>query len=102
MPAEDLAERLERVEVQHADYIRVLSSHTSALAANAATLANAQQMLGQVVAEVAAVRQDVATLGSCLESLEGRFDRLDAFLRSKLNGGECGRSRTASAMTAAI
>jgi hypothetical protein len=54
---DDVLERLERVEVQHADYIRVLSSHT---AANTGTLANVQQMLGQLLAEVAVVRQDVA------------------------------------------
>jgi hypothetical protein len=72
--ADDLEHRLERVEVQHADYIRVLSSHT-------ATMASMQQVLMQVVAELAAVRQR-------MDSLEGRFDRLDAFLRSKLNGGE--------------
>jgi len=74
---DDVLERLERVEVQHADYIRVLSSHT---AANTGTLANVQQMLGQLLAEVAVVRQDVANIA-------GRLDRLDAFLRSKFNGG---------------
>jgi hypothetical protein len=50
--------------------------------------ADMQQMPGQLVAEVAAVRQDVTDIAGRLESLEGRFDRLDAFLRSKLNGGE--------------
>jgi hypothetical protein len=57
---DDVLERLERVEVQHADYIRVLPSHTAAIAAN--------------------MRQDVANIA-------GRLDRLDAFLRSKFNGG---------------
>jgi hypothetical protein len=85
---DEVFERLERVEVQRADYIRVLSSHTAAIAANTGTLANMQQMLGQLVAEVAAVRQDVTGVAGRLESLEDRFDRLDAFLRSKLNGGE--------------
>ena len=77
---DDVLERLERVEVQHADYIRVQSSHTAAIAANTGTLANVQQMLGQILAEVAVVRQDVANFA-------GRLDRLDAFLRSKFNGG---------------
>jgi chromosome segregation ATPase len=85
---DEVFERLERVEVQRADYIRVLSNHTAAIAANTGTLANMQQMLGQLVAEVAAVRQDVTGVAGRLESLEDRFDRLDAFLRSKLNGGE--------------
>jgi hypothetical protein len=44
--ADDVLERLERVEVQHGDYIRVLSSQTSAIAANTASLAAMQQMLG--------------------------------------------------------
>jgi hypothetical protein len=39
------------------------------------------KMLGQLVAEVAAVRQDVTGVAGRLESLEDRFDRLDAFLR---------------------
>jgi len=81
MAFEDLAQRLERVEVQHADYIRVLSSHTSAIAANTASLAAVQQVLGQLVADVAVVRRDVTDIASRLESLE-------VFLRSRLNGGE--------------
>jgi hypothetical protein len=81
MPAEDLEDRLERVEAQHADYIRFLSSHTSAIAANTASLAAVQQVLGQLVADVAVVRRDVSDIASHMESLE-------AFLRSRLNGGE--------------
>jgi hypothetical protein len=83
----DLEHRLERVEAQHADYVSVLSSHTATLATLVAQVTAMQQALGQVVAEVAAVRQDVSAVAGRLESLEGRFDRLDEFLRSKLNGG---------------
>jgi hypothetical protein len=79
--ADDVLERLERVEVQHADYIRVLSSHTSAIAANTASSAAMQQMLGQLVADVAVMRQDVTNIADRLESLE-------TFLRSKLIGDE--------------
>jgi uncharacterized protein YceH (UPF0502 family) len=79
--ADDVLQRLERVEVQHGDYIRVLSSHTSAIAANTASLAAMQQMLGQLVADVAVMRQDVTNIAGRLESLE-------TFLRSKLDGGE--------------
>jgi len=77
---DDVLDRLERVEVQHADYIRVLSSDT-------ATMASMQQVLMQLVAEVAVVRQRLESLEGRFNRLEERFDSLDAFLRSKLNGG---------------
>jgi uncharacterized protein YceH (UPF0502 family) len=79
--ADDVLERLGRVEVQRGDYIQVLSSHTSAIAANTASLAAMQQMLGQLVADVAVMRQDVTNIAGRLESLE-------TFLRSKLDVGE--------------
>jgi hypothetical protein len=75
------------VEAQHADYVRVLSSHaatTAALqqttAALEQTTAMALQLIATTMAEGAALRQDVAGISRRLELLE-------AFLRSKLGNG---------------
>jgi uncharacterized coiled-coil protein SlyX len=74
---QDLEHRLERVEAQHSDYISVLSSHTAAIAGHTATMATLVAQMSAMVGEMAALRQDVT----------GRLDRLETFLRSKLNGG---------------
>ena len=57
MTLQDLEHRLERVEAQHGDYVRVRSSHTAAMAGHTAALATfssqmmaMQQALGEMVA----------------------------------------------------
>jgi hypothetical protein len=64
MTLEDIEHRLDRVESQHADYVRVLSSHTAAMAGHTATLSTLvgqvavlQQTVGQIVGEVVELRR---------------------------------------------
>jgi uncharacterized membrane protein len=76
MTFQDLEHRLDGVESQHADYVRVLSAHTSTFAVLVAELAAVRQTLGTVVAEIATLRQGQ--------------ERIEAFLRQKLNGKGAG------------
>jgi hypothetical protein len=46
-----------------------------------------QQALGEMVGHVAVVRGNITGIADRLEGLESRFDRLETFLRAKLNGG---------------
>jgi hypothetical protein len=64
MTLEDIENRLERVESQHGDYVRVLSSHTAARAGHTSALATlssqvviSQQTVGQIVGELAELRR---------------------------------------------
>jgi ubiquinone biosynthesis protein UbiJ len=77
----DFEHRLELVEAQHFDYIKVLSSHTAATASLSAQMAMMQQSIGHFAGDLAVMRRDVSDIA-------GRLERLETFLRSKLNGGE--------------
>jgi uncharacterized coiled-coil protein SlyX len=57
MMLEDLEHRLERVEGQHADYVRTLASHTAAMASNTATLAGLVEQVRTVTDEVKALKE---------------------------------------------
>jgi hypothetical protein len=83
MTLQDLEHRVENVEAQHATYITVLSNHTAAIAGLTSAvvtigsrLDRIEQVLTTVVADVAALRQDVTQ----------RLDSLESFLRERLNG----------------
>jgi len=57
MTLQDLEHRLERVEGQHADYVRALASHTAAMASNTATLAGLVEQVRMVTDEVKALKE---------------------------------------------
>jgi hypothetical protein len=65
-----------------------MAGHTAALATFSGQMMAMQQTLGEMVGLVAVVRGNVAGIADRLEGLDSRLDRLETFLRSKLNGGE--------------
>jgi hypothetical protein len=78
-----MSDRLEDLEAQHGDYVRVLSNHAAIIAgmqqttaALQQTTAVLQQTLATFIAENAAFRQEV----------NRRFDQIEDLIRSKSNG----------------
>jgi flagellar biosynthesis chaperone FliJ len=79
MTLQDFEHRLENVEAQHATYVTVLSNHTSTLSGLVSQVMTLQQ-------QVLTLQQSMTHVIAELATLRQGQERLEAFLRQKLNG----------------